>query len=461
MKAFRFFAPIISFFLFSALGYANFEPVITFDFMSLDHNGTAVWPSPNDFTFTVSQEEWEDDVSEFMISTNSGMFDLDHMVIDDVVGTGSAVLGGNGPIPLSNITVELTVYGFEEDGTANVITTITTSDSDEYPVGSAAGGLQLMNTEMGAAIYIVSPGDDILVTNGYTSTLTISGSFIDPAIGSLEVVTDFMSAFDQTITDVQNFQIDEVGHYGDLNLDDAINVLDIVLLVDRILYGVQTEYEMWASDVNFDAAVNVLDIVLIVDWILNPTLLRWDAISSAQIAQDHGVIEIQANGAIAGVQMAVDKNFDILNTNLPEGWEMHHNNNTVLIFSMDGSSLVDPIQIAYDGEMEVSDVLVADWHGNGVAAEIVMVPETFAMGAAYPNPFNPVTSIDYSIDSPAMVNITVFNMMGQEITSLTNGYQAEGNYSITWSADNLPSAMYIIRMTVDNHSTSQKVMLLK
>jgi hypothetical protein len=65
---------------------------------------------------------------------------------------------------------------------------------------------------------------------------------------------------------------------------------------------------------------------------------------------------------------------------------------------------------------------------------------------AYPNPFNPTTTIQYSIPSDGIVKLIVFNTIGEEVRELVNEFKLAGNYEIDFSADDLTSGIYFYRM---------------
>ena len=94
-------------------------------------------------------------------------------------------------------------------------------------------------------------------------------------------------------------------------------------------------------------------------------------------------------------------------------------------------------------------------------------PETFALHEAYPNPFNPVTTIRYAVPELARVKLEVYNMLGNVVAVLATREQAMGFYEITWFAENQPSGVYLVRMQAEGLESqkrfigSRKVMLVK
>jgi hypothetical protein len=79
----------------------------------------------------------------------------------------------------------------------------------------------------------------------------------------------------------------------------------------------------------------------------------------------------------------------------------------------------------------------------------------------YPNPFNPVTSINYSMKTAGLVTLKVYDMLGNEVTSLVNENMKAGIYSVEFNAADLPSGMYVYRLSTNNFVDTKKLILLK
>ncbi len=89
------------------------------------------------------------------------------------------------------------------------------------------------------------------------------------------------------------------------------------------------------------------------------------------------------------------------------------------------------------------------------------IPVLYELKQNYPNPFNPNTNISYSIPQSGNVKLTVYNMLGQEVANLVNGYKETGSYTITWNAQNMASGIYVYRLEAGNQVISKKMTLLK
>jgi hypothetical protein len=112
-----------------------------------------------------------------------------------------------------------------------------------------------------------------------------------------------------------------------------------------------------------------------------------------------------------------------------------------------------------------------EWASNGIffldnMTDAQLIPDDFSMISAYPNPFNPVTSIGFEISAESMVQISIFNLKGQEVETLVNGLTSPGMYSINWDAGHVASGVYFVHFTASGDgfapvSQIQKLMLIK
>ena len=111
------------------------------------------------------------------------------------------------------------------------------------------------------------------------------------------------------------------------------------------------------------------------------------------------------------------------------------------------------------------------WQSNGIfflgnLKESTSIPNKFSMEAAYPNPFNPMTKIGFKIPSESHVEISIFDLRGQKVSTLVSKYTQPGNYSINWNANQFASGVYFINFTVSGDNITpvsqiQKLMLIK
>ena len=89
------------------------------------------------------------------------------------------------------------------------------------------------------------------------------------------------------------------------------------------------------------------------------------------------------------------------------------------------------------------------------------IPKTYSLEQNYPNPFNPTTRIKFGLPKAGDVLVEVYNLLGQKIVTLFDGYRAAGYHVIEFEADNLPTGLYFYRIKADNYHMVKKMMLLK
>jgi len=103
--------------------------------------------------------------------------------------------------------------------------------------------------------------------------------------------------------------------------------------------------------------------------------------------------------------------------------------------------------------------------GNLAVEELAGIPEVFALSNNYPNPFNPTTSIEFNIPLASEISLTIYNVMGQEVAKVHNGFAQPGAYKAVWNGrDNFgekaPSGIYFYELKAENHFHKVKKMTL-
>jgi hypothetical protein len=118
-------------------------------------------------------------------------------------------------------------------------------------------------------------------------------------------------------------------------------------------------------------------------------------------------------------------------------------------------------QIDFDGTSNFSDII----------SVLYNIPNTFSLEQNYPNPFNPATKIKYAVplaDSPLLggagggfVTLKVYDVLGNIVATLVNEHKPAGNYELDFDGGNLPSGIYLYRLTALNFSQTHKMILEK
>jgi hypothetical protein len=92
--------------------------------------------------------------------------------------------------------------------------------------------------------------------------------------------------------------------------------------------------------------------------------------------------------------------------------------------------------------------------------------ERFNLYHNYPNPFNPTTTIRFDLPKPADVKLEVYNLLGQRMATLINGYQLAGNHTVTWNGkgdegEDMATGLYLMKLTAGNQILTRKMFLIR
>jgi hypothetical protein len=88
-------------------------------------------------------------------------------------------------------------------------------------------------------------------------------------------------------------------------------------------------------------------------------------------------------------------------------------------------------------------------------------PLEFALGQNFPNPFNPSTSISYSVAQTGWVSLKIFDMLGREVATLANEEKSPGTHKLTWNGSNTPSGAYFYKLIAGGKTETRKMQLIK
>ena len=241
---------------------------------------------------------------------------------------------------------------------------------------------------------------------------------------------------------------------GDMNADGTLNVLDVVALVNLVLSGGGESCE---GDMNVDGTLNVLDVVALVNTVLSGG--RVDEATSAEFNVIGNKVTMTADGYVGAVEMTLSHGNDfaikLTDDALIAEYLTNGNTTKLMIVEPTGNSM-----FTAEGEFTIENVVAAS-NSESYMQTSINTPQSFNVGAAYPNPFNPTTQIALELNNDAYVSVKVFNTNGQMVDMITNGQMASGAYSLTWDGTNAASGVYLIQTTVGSELHSQKIMLIK
>jgi hypothetical protein len=133
-------------------------------------------------------------------------------------------------------------------------------------------------------------------------------------------------------------------------------------------------------------------------------------------------------------------------------------------YCADGDKITFKVLVASSDELVEMDAdIELIWTNMGMPIVNLTdaLPLEVSLDNAYPNPFNPTTTLNYAVPSDMNVTLAIYDMRGRLVDELVNNMHARGIHQVVWNADQYASGVYMVNMTAGDYSTIQKVMLIK
>jgi hypothetical protein len=134
-------------------------------------------------------------------------------------------------------------------------------------------------------------------------------------------------------------------------------------------------------------------------------------------------------------------------------------------YCSEGDKITFKVLVASSGELVDMDAdAELSWinMGTSIVNLVETLPLTISLNSAYPNPFNPSTTLSFTLPYKEEVLLAIYNLQGREVVSLIDRNMDAGYHSVVWNADKHSSGVYLVRMTAgSNYSKTHKLMLVK
>ena len=168
-----------------------------------------------------------------------------------------------------------------------------------------------------------------------------------------------------------------------------------------------------------------------------------------------------------------EENFDV---SLGKHFEEHNSSQILLMNlenSFDGIELLlgtitsesrENRQLELQYEIKSKSDLLSS---GSMTLDYTPIPDKYELGQAYPNPFNPRTTIEYALPIDSELILAVYDIQGRMVTNLSKGFMSAGYYEATWDASQYSSSIYFIRLQAydmeakNSFESIQKIMLVK
>ena len=271
---------------------------------------------------------------------------------------------------------------------------------------------------------------------------------------------------------------------GDINDDMMIDILDIVNVVNMILTGGLNsldfnDCELADGDFDSNGTINILDVIQIINTVLGQgRVVASDTGSvnaSYDIIDNDLVLTFASNSSLSGLELAfysdnlldIEVNDNDLRSDIYSATDMYNDIQKYVVFSMDNVAFENNMLelVIEDGaQLDIQDINIIAGSKDGLelsllwdAAEV----KAFTLDKMYPNPFNPTTQISYSIENAGQMKLSIYNIAGQEVSVLHDGYQSSGSYNVQWNATELASGVYYVSMVMNGHVETMKAVVVK
>ncbi len=279
---------------------------------------------------------------------------------------------------------------------------------------------------------------------------------------------------------------------GDFGNDGSVDIADLVALIDYMFRDGPAPCVTDAVDVNGDCGgPDIADLVYLINYMfLGGPVPECGCISNGVLAR----VAVNADIVVGSVfkdgltTISLAAPFDLRGLDLqlagPDGaapvklvgdaldmvFGQDGERVKIGILDLDGANVIPAgenrvIQIA--GEYDVVSAVVATdgYHTYaatiGEAAKGGSLPSEYVLSQNYPNPFNPVTTISFSLPVASHVSLEVYNVMGQRVTTVADGFYGAGVHACEWDGSAVASGVYFYRIETPEFIETKKMMLLK
>ena len=292
---------------------------------------------------------------------------------------------------------------------------------------------------------------------------------------------------------------------GDADFDSDVDITDVLSVVDFILEeSTPSDDQARNVDLNMDGNINIADVVMMIDIIFGGTgrTMSFDAneIAYIDLMTDYRnsmlTFNIEYNGPVRGIEFELKYDPSLVTVNslalsqfqenvILSYTEIEPGYLKVLAVNLGGGSIESlnqtfmSIPVEFKGsEREVTNVyldeiILAGGDGSLInfvartnSSEVKVIPGDFALHQNFPNPFNPSTEIRFDLPEAGNVNLSIYNLMGQKIRTLSSDVMTPGYHAIIWDGTNdmgnqVSTGMYFYAIQSSEFHATKKMLFLK
>jgi len=155
--------------------------------------------------------------------------------------------------------------------------------------------------------------------------------------------------------------------------------------------------------------------------------------------------------------------YPLIDDRSSEIWKLFGNGTVPRNVILDSNGKVHYSRIGYN---EADVIALLDQLLSTQSTAPVQTPGSAQLLAAYPNPFNAGTQIQFELDRTRPIQLLIFDQKGHIVKTVMTGLRSQGQYSVQWNGQNdagndMPSGVYMVTLITESTRSSQKIILLK
>ena len=359
----------------------------------------------------------------------------------------------------------------------------------------------------GYNVYQVLDGVDTLVAttepSDTTATITVPANYVEYCYA---VSASFQTDSYGIVESKKSSEACTVPYtLGDTDFDSNVSISDLLAVADYVLEAIEpTEDQGRGADVNKDELINIQDVVLIVDIIYGSygRRIATDVESIAELSLRNGggtslLLDLAYDGVVRGIQFDLSADMSSLAFGSPllnelqEGVLINSHtledgstrvlavnmNGGLLAFSANGFITI-PVMIntgrGVRVKVDISGIQLIGQDGQDIPVQakgdgsvaLELIPMQYALYQNFPNPFNPVTEIQFDVPDVSAVDLVVYNLMGQQVRQLVSSELQAGYHRVVWDGlndrgESVSTGVYIYSLTSPSFHNTKKMVLLK
>lgn len=256
---------------------------------------------------------------------------------------------------------------------------------------------------------------------------------------------------------------------GDFNGDGLVNSQDAILLLRHIVGYIQfNQFQLASADLNGNRVPDVGDVVLVLRRSVGQSKQTPFVSPTVELHRTEDGAEVQFSETWAAM-IVVDRQGESLEIEGDGLLEQRSLSSGSTLVGLASDRLLGTVTMKSHGSgrgLKISSIVLADEYGRIYQVSPTRLPDSYELGANYPNPFNPETSIPFRLPKGGWVTLTIYDLAGHQVRTLIAQQMPGGQHTVTWdglseSGIGVASGVYFYQLKSGELSQTKSMVLLK